>query len=442
MICSMQGDDPVLEGESAKGFLQMREKHDKEKSFLLIASDYKPMTGGIAAYLDNLARGLRSLGAKTRVLAVVEPTEKARIDFLENYEDWVSPFPVVNDRRPASWLGSRWVSLLEIARCVWPSARHLVEKGQLFRSSVIATSRLKDILSQDTPNTVIFGHLDRRLYPLVLALRELQVSYGIIAHDVEIYKHPARKVNDRVIRGMMIRGAGWIAANSRHTKSLLEMWGIPKDKVVVVHPPLSEDLIRESSKPHISIREEEGYTLISVCRLVKGKGIDVVLRALKILDEKRIPYNYIIVGDGKERASLEKLRDELHLKGNIQFLGFVEEDKKRTYLRAADVLVMPSRVNPSLHHEGFGMVFIEAAVFGIPGVGSNVGGIPDAVIDGKTGLLVDQESPEKLAEALIFLYENPEERKAMGEAARERAASDFSSLSIAARFQNEVSKRM
>jgi glycosyltransferase involved in cell wall biosynthesis len=419
----------------------MSEKFYKRDYFLFIASDYKPLPGGIATYLDNLARGLRSLGTRTRILAVVDPGERDRMNFLENYEDWVSPFPIVNVERPAGWLGSKWVSLLEIARCVWPGARNFVEGSSYFRPSAIAALKLKDILTQDRPSTIILGHLDRKLYPLVLALRELQVPYGIIAHDVEIYKSPAHKVNDRVIRGMMIREARWIAANSRHTKSLLEMWGISKDKMMIVHPPLSAEVMGESAKSY-PITRDSGYTLVSICRLVKSKGIDIVLRALKILDEKGISYRYMIVGDGKERIFLEGLANELNLGSKVQFLGFIGDDQKWTYLRMADVFVLPSRVNPKLHHEGFGVAFIEAAAFGIPSVGSSAGGIPDAVIHEKTGLLVPQESPDKLAEALTFFYGNPEKRKAMGTAAREWARSQFSSLSIAAHFQDEISKRM
>jgi hypothetical protein len=92
-------------------------------------------------------------------------------------------------------------------------------------------------------------------------------------------------------------------------------------------------------------------------------------------------------------------------------------------------------------HEGFGIAFIEAAAFGVPGVGSRAGGIPDAVLHGETGLLVPQESPEKLAEALMFLYRNPEKRKAMGEAGMKRAKSLFPARVIAARFCEEISKR-
>ena len=95
--------------------------------FLFIASDYKPWPGGIAAYLDTLARGLISLGDTTKVLAIVHPDEKERIGFLETYEPWVIPFPMVQDDKPANWLDRKWFSLLEVLRCLSPTCRRVLE---------------------------------------------------------------------------------------------------------------------------------------------------------------------------------------------------------------------------------------------------------------------------------------------------------------------------
>src|SRR3989304_2819461 len=141
-------------------------------TFLFIASDYKPLGGGIAAYVDNLVKGLIKNGNEVKVLAVVHPDEKERITFLENYENWVSPFAMIHDERPKKWIGSKFVSLLEIIRCLCPHARHLMEMTPFFQSSSHAVSILKDILAKVDPDIVVFGHLDIRLYPFALFLIE------------------------------------------------------------------------------------------------------------------------------------------------------------------------------------------------------------------------------------------------------------------------------
>jgi phosphatidylinositol alpha-1,6-mannosyltransferase len=208
----------------------------------------------------------------------------------------------------------------------------------------------------------------------------------VIAHDVEFYRSKSR-INDRVRRGMIIRGAERIAANSRHTKSMVEQWGVPKEKIIIVHPPLSEQAARLSHHAYQN-ESDEVFTLVTVSRLVSSKGIDTVLHALKVLDQNRVNFRYIVAGKGPERAALEKLAKDLGLQDKVRFTGFIEEEDKWRLFRSADVYVMPSRFSPDEPHEGFGIAFLEAAACGIPAIGSNAGGVPDAVLHGKTGLLV------------------------------------------------------
>jgi phosphatidylinositol alpha-1,6-mannosyltransferase len=239
----------------------------------------------------------------------------------------------------------------------------------------------------------------------------------------------------------LLQGASWIAANSRHTESLLEAWQIPPEKIKILYPPVSEEAIRESAPFQSTSRTDDALSLVTICRLVRGKGVDLVLHALKILAARGIPYRYAIGGEGPERSFLETLVDELGLRDKVHFEGSVDGDKKWRLLRNADVYVMPSRFDPAIPwRESFGIAFAEAAVFGVPAVGSTCGGIPDAVVDGDTGILVPEESPEALADALTFFYRKPEIRKEMGRAARERAMRQFSPKVIAARFREEITK--
>jgi glycosyltransferase involved in cell wall biosynthesis len=403
---------------------------------LIISSDYKPLPGGVAEYLDNLARGLIRQGKMVRVLGVVEPREGDRKRFLENYEEWVSPLVFDYEKRSANWLVNKLVSLLEVIRCLSPAARRSLDRSSHFRSSALAMEQLDASIMRHNPKMIVLGYLDIRLYSLVLLLREKGLPYGIIAHDVEVYRS-RRKINDIIRRGIMLKGASWIAANSRHTKGLLEAWGIPSTKIKIVHPPISEEAIKRSEVGFVRTENKE-YKLVTIARLVKSKGIDTVLHALSILDERAIPYRYIIGGDGPEREFLEGLAEELGVKNKVQFLGYIKDEEKWSLLRKADLFVMSSRVKQNECHEGFGLGFLEAAAFGVPAVGSRVGGIPEAILHGETGLLVPQESPKSLAEALVFLYENPDARYAMGKAGMKRAINQFSPTAVADHFQKDT----
>jgi phosphatidylinositol alpha-1,6-mannosyltransferase len=407
---------------------------------LFIASDYKPNPGGIAAYIDTLARGLIKLGIDVKVLVLVHPDDKRRMAFLENYEDWVEAFPLVFDDRPKSFLANRLVSCLEMVRCVWPFGRYFLNRMSFFSQSSEAISRLNNTLAQEKPAVVVFGHMYINFYSLVFPLLEQRIPYAIIAHDSEIYK-TANRVNDLVRRGMLLKKARWIAANSRHTQSLLEAWGLPSGRIAIIHPPLPEEAVGRGSRP-IEVGREKSFTIVTVCRLVRAKAVDLVLRALQLLAQKNISFRYVVAGDGAERRNLEQLAHELGVHQQTRFTGYINEGDKWSLLESADVFVMPSRVEPSKSHEGFGLAFVEAGACGIPVIGTRVGGIPDAIIDGETGILIEPESPSKLADALVALHHDLEKRRKMGEAGRKRAQTEFSSATVAARFNEELSKRL
>lgn len=412
-------------------------------TLLFIASDYKPWPGGIGEYLDSLARGLIGLGNNVTLVAVTGPDEKERIRFLETYEPWVIPFPMGRDEKPENVLGRKYVSALEIFRSIDLGLRRHLERSSFFSISVEAIRRLEAILGERKPDIVIFGHLDVKLYPLALCLRERKVPYVIIAHDSEICSPPKSGRNEIELRRIMLKKADWIAANSKHTKSLTEAWGIPSTKVKIIYPPISHDAISESAVLDATSSRDNHLTLVTICRLVIGKGVDLVLRALKILDDRQIPYSYLIGGDGPERKALESLTKSLGLRGKVDFRGLVAGEQKWRLLSMADIFVTTSRFDPSgPWREGFGIAFVEAAAFGIPVVASNSGGIPDAVVDNETGILVPEESPQDIADALTRLYMEPESRKRMGEAARLRAREQFTPAAIAKNFQVEFVKML
>jgi glycosyltransferase involved in cell wall biosynthesis len=412
--------------------------------FLFIVSDWQGAMirpGGICSYIDGITGSLITSGDSVKLLAVFRADERESIGNIESYGSFAIPFRFSLDEKPTGVLGRKLVSLLEILRCVSPTCRRVVERTSFLKASTQSIASFERLLSKEDPTAIVFGNFDMRLYPIALSLRDSGRPYGIIAHGCEVALPSKRKTNDLVIRKAILRGASWIAANSRHTKSLLDEWRIPSDRIDIIYPPISEEVMTESAALKAGNTNGDDFRLLTLCRLVKGKGIDLVLRALAILVDRGIPYQYVIGGDGPERESLEALATQLGLRDRVHFEGPVEGQEKWRLLRDADVYVMPSRFVPEIPwQESFGIAFAEAAAFGVPAVGSKSGGIPDAVIDGKTGILVAEESPADVADALTFLYRNPEKKRHMGWAARERARRQFSPQAIAACFRHEVSK--
>lgn len=167
------------------------------------------------------------------------------------------------------------------------------------------------------------------------------------------------------------------------------------------------------------------YVILFVGALSPSKGLDVLVKAMpKILGD--VPNTkLILVGDGVLREELGKETKELGIGSKVRFEGFVSDtSEKALFYKASDVFVLPSI------QECFPIVNLEAMASGIPIVASKIGGIPDAVRDGETGLLVQPEDPSALAEAVIRLLQDQQFRNRMAKEGQQKAQ-DFSWQKIA-----------
>ncbi len=150
----------------------------------------------------------------------------------------------------------------------------------------------------------------------------------------------------------------------------------------------------------------------------------LTIKALPALLKTVPRLRYIIVGDGGERENLRALVAQLHLDSVVQFEGAVDDDALPAYFSACDVFVLPTRVE-AYDFEGFGIVYLEAAAAGKPSIGGRNGGVPEAVAEHETGMLVSGESVDELAGVLQTLCASEDVRRRMGEAGRARALRDF-----------------
>jgi phosphatidylinositol alpha-1,6-mannosyltransferase len=133
---------------------------------------------------------------------------------------------------------------------------------------------------------------------------------------------------------------------------------------------------------------------------------------------------YVVAGDGPDRERLVELARRLGVDESVRFVGAVEDAELPLWYSLGDVFVMPSRSDPP-DVEGFGIVYLEAAACERPVVAARAGGVPDAVADGVSGLLVEPGDRDGLARALAELLSDPARRANLGRRARERVLAEL-----------------
>jgi len=160
--------------------------------------------------------------------------------------------------------------------------------------------------------------------------------------------------------------------------------------------------------------------LLCLGRIVPQKGFDLALSAFASLRHRFARARLVIAGDGPARAALEQQAAGLRLTHAVDFIGWVAPDKVPELMNTATIVIMPSR------WEGLPIVALQATVMARPIVATSVGGLPEVVVHQQTGLLVEQEDSEALADAIAFLLDHPEAATTMGGAGRLRAQRLFS----------------
>lgn len=236
----------------------------------------------------------------------------------------------------------------------------------------------------------------------------------------------------RKIFKWMLGKADFITVNSTFMKNEVEK--IIQNKNIEIIP-MGAGIGDVSAKETVKKERKTKTKILFVGRLIEWKGTKYLIDAVKMLDPEKFELH--IAGDGPEREDLEKSAPE-----NIVFHGYQTGEKLEKLYENADIFVLPSIVDDAGYTEGLGTVLLEAANFSIPSVGTNVGGISDIIIDGKTGLLVPQKDPASLADALRILAGDPVLCRELTENAQKHLKENFSWKIITEKFFDIYSKAL
>jgi len=275
------------------------------------------------------------------------------------------------------------------------------------------------------PEFVWCGNLKPAGYPARWIRKRFGTPYGILLYGTDLLLLRHRIGHSAIKRAWartLIGSASVLVAISRWTReealSLLEELGLNGGDIDVRLLLLGTD--PEHFRPGIdssSVRARyglgEGRWLLTVARLAAHKGIDTVLHALAALREQHPDLRYLVVGRGHRQSQLEGLARDLGVADRVRFLTNVPDSDLPALYNTAEIYLGLSRPT-DLMVEGFGISLSEASASGIPVVAGSGGGIPDAVRDGETGLLVDAEGPEAAIGAIRLLLQDRELARRLG----------------------------
>ncbi|HSD31918.1 MAG TPA: glycosyltransferase family 4 protein [Gemmatimonadales bacterium] len=292
------------------------------------------------------------------------------------------------------------------------------------------TARASRLARQHRLGFAWCGELKPAGYPAWWLSRRYGVPYGVVVHGTELLllDHKIRASRfKRWTAGGLVAGATVLAANSSWTagvaRRLYDLLGRPDLAARVQVVPLGTEPTQ--FRPGLDtgpIRRKYGLDggpwLLTVARLEWHKGIDTVLRALPAVRAAHPGVRYAVAGVGPRGPELERIAGEAGIRHAVEFLGFVPDDELPALYNAADLYVGVSRYHDLLV-EGFGISLVEASASGVAVVGGRSGGVPDAVRDGETGILVDPGDPAAVAAGINRLLDDEALRRRMGAAGRQ-----------------------
>ncbi len=356
---------------------------------LLVTNDLPPRVGGIQYYVDQLARGLVEAGDEVVMYGSNH----------EGAEEWdaAAPYEVVRSSLPV----------------LLPTA--------------VTTYKVRRLIERRAADAVVFG----AAFPLGLMgpwlRRRTGVPYLAFTHGLEV--SAVRGPGGSVLLRRIGKDASAITYVSHWCRSLLQP-AFGEGPRHVMLPPAVDPTEYHAALDGAPVRRRWGIgdapLVVCVSRLVERKGQDRLIDALPALRDRVPGTRLMIVGGGPVEGALRRRAEDMGVGEHVVFTGTVTGEELPAHFAAADVFAMPCRERRrGFEVEAFGIVFIQAEAVGVPVVAGDIGGVPDSLVDGETGLLVDGKDLDAITTAVGDLLADTARRVRMGSAAARFVAAGF-----------------
>ena len=362
---------------------------------LFIVNDFPPILGGQSTYLYNLVRAFPV--GKVIVLA---PYQKNCQDF-----DTKQKFTIIRKH----YL-SRIPIIEKIFKIVIPFIHTLF---------ILKKNQVKHIHCAHVLSTGVMGMLLKKMFG------QSYYVYTFSSDIMEFQKYYFIKL----LLVSVLKNATKVVAISEYNNDKLVDLGVDPGRIIKIMPKIDFQKFSEPIDCNDMISKYNLHNkriVLSLNRLVERKGNDTMIRAIAKVKNKVPNAVYLIVGSGEYENNLRELTSQLNLNNDVVFVSAASGQDIMKFYNLCDVFVMLSReLKEKGDAEGFGIVFLEANACGKPVIGGNSGGIPDAVIDGETGILVDPMDIDQISEVVVKVLNDREYARKLGENGYNRAKSRF-----------------
>ena len=374
---------------------------------VMLSNEFPPVSGGVGSYCKGFAAALVNSGADVRVVAARKTNgdDAYDADVKLNVFRAHQTLPVIRHFARAwqvvrAMKGRGCDQLLWAAE--WRSGIVLAFISRLFSRRLVITIHGTELLELEKSRF-------KRAFALPVYARASRIiaisDYvaGLIAEKLPQYAHKVVTIKNG------INAEDFSEVPDGEVTRLLERYGLEGRKII-----------------------------LSLCRLVPRKGIDVTLEAFSLLRKEGVDAVLVIAGTGPDEARLKTMAGALGLEDSVRFIGYVPDSEVRVWYYACDSYIMLSRKD-DFFVEGFGLTFLEANACGIPVVGGRHGGVVDAIKDGETGFLVDPMDAPAAAEKLRLLLEDSvlysrvsdqSREYVQGQGSWDRAAREFCEMAL------------
>ena len=378
---------------------------------LIISFDFRPHLGGVATCAYELACALSKQNIEVKVIAP--------------YSDGVDQFDQHNIFK------TKRVKLQTSAiRSIFKLKKEIENEIDYFHPAAML-----NLLWMPDGLATFFAHRKK-------------IPYFQVIHGVEVIEslYSLRKIlrfTLSPLKNKVLKSAQEIFCVSHFTKELVQRYcPISDDKIFIINNGANPQNFYPKVKNDFLLRKHNlhhRFCFLTIGRLEDYKGIDMAIEAFRNLKHGPIPFKYLIGGTGPDLMKLKKMVKDFELQEFIEFIGMIPPELLVDYYNLSDCFITLSREDYKTPNvEGFGLVFLEAALCQIPTLAGNSGGIPDAVIDPTTGWLVDPQNITQIARTIESILQSPEEVKKRGMNAYERVLSHLTWDHMA----NKIIKRL